>query len=85
MDPTNRNEEQEEFMREIIAGEEDPTSLYLNESGDGVEDVERRDGSGEGSEGEDDGSGEGTEEEDDGSGRTLVITKSGEVYKLRRC
>ena len=61
MDPTNINEEQEEFMREIIAGEEDPTSLYLNESGDGVEG------------------------EDDGSGRTLVITKSGEVYKLRRC
>ena len=73
MDP-DRDEEQEEYMANIIAGEDDITSTYLNDSGEGVEDLERRDGSGEGMEGEDDGSGVGT-----------LITKSGEVYKLSRC
>jgi hypothetical protein len=74
MDPLKRNEEAEEYLREMIAGEEDVTSMFLNESGDGVE-----------VEGEDDSSGEGGEGEDDGSDRTIVITNSGEVYKLSRC
>ena len=78
MDP-DRDEEQEEYMANIIAGGDDITSTYLNDSGEGVEDLEWRDGSGEG---EDDGSGE---REDDGSGGALVITKSSEVYKLSRC
>jgi hypothetical protein len=50
-----------------------------------VEDLERRNGSSEGMEGEDDGSNEETEGEDDGSGVGTLVTKSGEVYKLSRC
>ena len=49
---------------------EHDNSQFLNDSGEGLEDLDRRDGSGEGMEGEDDGSGDGTVE----------ITKSGEVY-----
>ena len=75
----DRDEVQEELMANLIAGGDDITTTYLNDSGEGAEDLERRDGSGEG---EDDGSGE---REDDGSGGTLVITKSSEVYKLSRC
>ena len=48
----DRNEEQEEMLREMIAGGDDITSQYLNDSGEGVEDLERRDGSDEGMEGE---------------------------------
>ena len=70
----DRDEEQEEMLRNMIAGGDDITSQFLNDSGEGVEDLERRDGSGEGMEGEDDGSGVGT-----------LTTKSGEVYKLSRC
>ena len=84
----DRDEEQEEYMANIIAGEDDITSTYLNDSGEGAEDLERRDGSGERAADLErrDGSGEGMEGEDDGSGvGTLVITKSGEVYKLSRC
>jgi hypothetical protein len=72
-------------MRNIIAGEDDITSHYLNDSGERVEDLERRNGSSEGMEGEDDGSNEETEGEDDGSGVGTLVTKSGEVYKLSRC
>ena len=72
----DRDEVQEELMANLIAGggDADVTATYLNDSGEGAEDLERR---------EDDGSGE---EEDNGSGDgTLVITKSTEVYKLSRC
>jgi hypothetical protein len=63
-----RDEEQEDMLGEIIHDEDDITSLFLNNSNEGME-------------GEDDGSGEGMEGEDDGSGvGTLIITKSGEVY-----
>ena len=48
----DRNEEQEEMLREMIAGGDDITSQYLNDSGEGVEDLEQRDGSDEGTEGE---------------------------------
>ena len=56
----------------MIAGGDDITSQFLNDSGEGVEDLDRRDGSGEEMEdlGRRDGSGVGT----------LIITKSGEVY-----
>ena len=70
----DRDEEQEEMLRNMIAGGDHITSQFLNDSGEGVEDLERRDDSGEGMEGEDDGSGVGT-----------LTTKSSEVYKLRRC
>ena len=77
----DRDEVQEELIANLIAGggdagggDADVTATYLNDSGEGAEDLERR---------EDDGSGE---EEDNGSGDgTLVITKSTEVYKLSRC
>ena len=73
----HRNEAQEEFMANLIAGGilddggDDVTATYLNDSGEGAEDIERRE----------DGSGE--EEDHNGSADgTLVIT---EVYKLSRC
>ena len=71
----DRDEVQEELMANLIAGgDADVTATYLNDSGEGADDLEQR---------EDDGS---SEEEDNGSGdRTLVITKSTEVYKLSRC
>ena len=67
-----RDEEQENMLEEIICdGDDDITSHFLNDSNEGM------DGPGEGM----DGSGERMEREDDGSGvRTLIITKSGEVY-----
>ena len=65
----DRDEEQEDILRDMIAGGDDITSQFLNESGEGTEDLDRRDGSGEGMKGEDDGSGVGT-----------LTTKSGEVY-----
>jgi hypothetical protein len=66
MDPEHaRDEEQENMLEEIIRdGDDDITSHFLNDSGEGM------DGSGERMEREDDGSGVGT----------LIITKSGEVY-----
>ena len=76
----DRDEAQEEYMANLIAGGDDITSTYLNDSGEGAEDLERRDGSGEGMDGEDDGSGEGMEGEDDGSGVGTLTTKAGEVY-----
>ena len=85
----DRDEIQENFMEELIAngtlddrdddvipddGGDDVTATYLNDSGEGAEDIERRE----------DGSGE--EEDHNGSADgTLVITKSTEVYKLSRC
>ena len=66
MDPEHaRDEEQENMLEEIIRdGDDDITSHFLNDSGEGM------DGSGERMEREDDGSGVGT----------LIITKSREVY-----
>ena len=57
------------MLEEIIRdGDDDITSHFLNDSGEGMD-------------GEDDGSDEGMEGEDDGSVvGTLIITKSGEVY-----
>ena len=81
----HRNKAQEEFMANLIAGGilddggggipddggDDVTATYLNDSGEGAKNIERRE----------DGSGE--EEDHNGSGDgTLVIT---EVYKLSRC
>jgi hypothetical protein len=61
----DRDLEQEEALELIIHdGDDDITSHFLNDSGEGM------DGSGERMEREDDGSGVGT----------LIITKSGEVY-----
>jgi hypothetical protein len=51
MDP-DREEEQEEYMANLIAVEDDITTTYLNDSGEGAEDLERRDDSGEVMEGE---------------------------------
>jgi hypothetical protein len=81
-----RDEDQENIIEDIIRdGDDDVTSLFLNNSSAG--DVQnRRDGSDEGDEQDQrDGSGErggaGSDEgEADGSGGTLNITKSGEVY-----
>ena len=47
-----RDEEQEEMLREMIVGGDDITSQYLNDSGEGVEDLDRRGGSDEGMDGE---------------------------------
>jgi len=80
-DFTSRDPAEEEMMNNIIAGDGDDadySSQFLN-----LEDLDdRRDGSGEAPEGEEaDGSGEAPEGEDDGSGsRTLVITKTSDVY-----
>ncbi|KAK1686030.1 hypothetical protein QYE76_046878 [Lolium multiflorum] len=71
----DRDEVQEELMANLIAGggDADVTATYLNDSGEGVEYLERREDDGSGEE-EDNGSSEG---EDDGSG-TLVISKGTE-------
>jgi len=61
--------EGEDILMNMINEGDDDGSQYLNDSGEGVEELDRRDGSGEGMEGEDDGSGVGT-----------LTTKSGEVY-----
>ena len=69
MDPHGRNEDEEEYMEELIRDGDDITSQYLNlEGGD--------DSSSHGMDGEDD---------DSGDERTLVITNSGEVYGLSLC
>jgi hypothetical protein len=51
MDP-DREEEQEEYMANLIAVEDDITTTYLNDSGEGAEALERRDDSCEVMEGE---------------------------------
>ena len=77
-----RDEVQEEFMANLISGgilddgggDDDVIASYLNDSGEGAEDLERRE--------------DGSDEEEDHNGSadgTLVITKSTEVYKLSRC
>ena len=81
----HRDEAQEEFMANLIKngtlddgddgipddGGDDVTATFLNDSGEGAENIDRRE----------DGSGE--EEDHNGSGDgTVVIT---EVYKLSRC
>ena len=74
--------ENEELMMNLIAGGEDDGSQFLNDSGEGMEELDRRDGSGEGMEELDrrDGSGEGIKGEDDVSDVGALTTKSGEVY-----
>ena len=65
-----RDEDQENIVEDMIRGgdDDDITSKFLNDSGEGVE-------------GEADGSGEEMEGEADGSSSgTLITTKSGEVY-----
>ena len=66
----DRDENKKTCWGKIIRDEDDTTSQFLNDFDEGLEDLDRRDGSGEGMEGEDDGSDVGT----------LIITKSGEVY-----
>jgi hypothetical protein len=80
-----RDESQENIIEDIIRdGDDDVTSLFLNNSDEGDE-QNRRDGSDEGEgvgDGEGAGEGEGVgsnEGEADGSGGTLNITKSSEV------
>ena len=66
-----RDLSQEEMIEDIIrTGDDDVASSFLNASGEGMEDPDRRDASGEEMEGEADGSGAGT----------IIITNSGEVY-----
>jgi hypothetical protein len=86
----------ENMIDEMIRdGDDDVTSLFLNNSDEGDE-QNRRDGSNEGNEqdqrdgssegegdGSDEGEGDGSDEgEAKGFGGTLNITKSGEVYIL---
>ena len=82
-----RDENQENILEDIIRGPEDVgdvTSQFLNNSGEGDESLNRRDGSGEV---EPDGRGEGEvgegeadEGEAEGSDGTLNVAKSGEVH-----
>ena len=86
MDPHGRDEFNEDLIENIIrGGEDDVTSLFLNNSGEGDEELNRRDGSGEGEvdrsgEGEVDRSGEG-EVVRSGEGRsgdgTIITTNTG--------
>ena len=90
-----RDENQENILEDIIRGPEDVadvTSKFLNNSGEGDESLNRRDGSGEvepdgSGEVEPDGRGEGEvgegeadEGEAEGSGGTLNVANSGEVH-----
>ena len=79
-----RDENQENILEDMIRGEDvgDVTSQFLNNSGEGDESLNRRDGSGEV---EADGWGEGEvggfdEGEADGSGGTLNIANFDEVH-----
>jgi hypothetical protein len=74
-----RDEFQENIIEDIIRdNDDDVTSLFLNNSGEG-DGQNRRDGSGEGG-GAGEGEGAGSDEGGaDGSDRILHITKSGEV------
>ena len=77
-----RDEDQENILQDIIRGPEDivdVTTEFLNNSGEGDESLNRRDGSGEV---EPDGRGEGevSEGEAEGSGGTLNVANSGEVH-----
>ena len=85
-----RDEDQENILQDIIRGPEDVgdvTSQFLNNSGEGDESLNRRDGSGEvegdgWGEGEAGGfdEGEADEGEAEGSGGTLNVANSGEVH-----
>jgi hypothetical protein len=86
-DRLERDEDQENILQDIIRGPEDivdVTTEFLNNSGEGDESLNRRDGSGEV---EPDGRGEGEvsegeadEGEAEGSGGTLNVANSGEVH-----
>ena len=70
----HRDESEENILEDMIRGpEEDVTSHFLNDSGQGDESLSQRDGSGEA-----EAWGEGQDEEG-GSGGTLNNTTSGEV------
>ena len=79
----HRDESEENILEDMIRGpEEDVTSHFLNNSGQGDESLNQRDGSGEAEawgEGETGGFDEGQEAEEGGSGGTLNNTTSGEV------
>ena len=82
MDPHGRDEFNEDLLENIIrGGDDDVTSLFLNNSGEGDEELNRRDGSGEGEvdrsdEGEVDRSGEGRS----GDGTIITTNTGGQVY-----
>ena len=69
-----RDKDNEYILHDMIReneGDEDVVTSFLNESGEGVEDLDRRDGS----------SDDDMEREADGSGPgTISTTKSSEVY-----
>jgi len=72
MDGLRRDEEQEKLIGDMIRDGGDDVGSFLNESGEGMEDPDRRDGSGDDeTEGEADGS---------GAGKIICTTNSGEVY-----
>ena len=89
----DRDEIQENFMEELIAngtlddrdddvipddGGDDVTATYLNDSGEGAENIERRE---DGYDEEEDPNGSGEEEDHHNGSGTVVITQ---VYKLSR-
>ena len=81
----HRDESEENILEDIIRGpKEDVTSQFLNNSSEGDESLNRRDGSSEveaRGEGETGGFDEGREaEEGEGSGCTLNNTNYGEVH-----
>ena len=70
-----RDEDNEYIIQDMIRdneGDADVVSSWINESGEGVEELDRRDGSG-------DDEMEGDEADGSGAG-TISTTKSGEVY-----
>ena len=72
MDDLRRDEEKEEFLGDMIRDGGVDVDSFFNESGVGMEDLDRRDDSGDDEmEGEADGS---------GSRDIICTTKSGEVY-----
>jgi hypothetical protein len=88
-----RDEIQENFMEELIAngtlddrdddvipddGGDDVTATFLNDSGEGAENIERRE---DGYDEEEDPNGSGEEEDHHNGSGTVVITQ---VYKLSR-
>ena len=80
-----RDEHQENILEDIIRGPEDivdVTTEFLNNSGEGDESLNRRDGSGEvEAEGWCEGEAGGFDEgEAEGSGGTLNVANSGEVH-----
>ena len=85
MDPQGRDEFNEDLLENIIrGGDDDVTSFFLNNSGEGDEELNRRDSSGEGEvdrsgEGEVDRSGEGQAGRS-GDGTLITTNTSGQVY-----